>query len=519
MAGSIQEILEKYDLYARARGFSKPTIDHTRLSVTLFADFLPPGKDVSSITSNDFRRFVADLRQRSQRRPSRSGSPRMLSGTSVNTYARAVKAFFSWMNKEGIIATNPLSSEPSPKKPKTIPKVYRDSEMKAVFQKVMPDLRNKAIVFLFLSSGLRLAELSLLTVNTIHTGDGIATVMGKGQKERIVPFDRWAAESIDLYVEKGRPTPRDTDRLFLTEDGRPLSAGGIQTMLARLGRDAGLKERLSPHKLRHTFATNSLKYGGSLEYVKIILGHSDIKVTSDSYMNPEFGDVKAAHEKFSPLSNLLAGSVGEKTALHKDERPTDHQQDPEGRSKDMQPDASPADQSESRRVQEEAAQVGGTGPTSSHETETREAPGDTRLMVGFRGLYNEHARKLAVLAGELATDVDNGAIEARRHKPKIVPNSLFPGLDLARVYKSQNGRLWRFLSQHLDNEFVTPKLTAQISRAAADTVIKRIGGKESDEGALVRSIRETLILVSERGTFKGTCDVCRGYFSESGQEG
>jgi site-specific recombinase XerD len=95
MACTIREALDKYDLYARARGFSAATIAHIRRCVTLFDDFLPGAKDVGDITVTDFRRFLADLRQRPLGRASQTGNPRQLSGTSVNTYARGVKAFFS----------------------------------------------------------------------------------------------------------------------------------------------------------------------------------------------------------------------------------------------------------------------------------------------------------------------------------------------------------------------------------------------------------------------------------------
>jgi site-specific recombinase XerD len=301
MACSLGEALDKYNLYAEARGFSKSTIDHTRLCVTLFNDFLTGNKDVGDITATDFRRFLVDLRQRPQFRGYQSGNPRKLSGTSVNTYARAVKAFFSYLVEDKIITVNPLALEPAPKKPKTIPKVYSESELNAFLRKVVRDPRNKAIVFFFLDTGVRLTGLSQLTVNTVDTREGVARVMGKGQKERLVPFEAWSAAAIEDYIKNARPQAQNTDCLFLTPAGHPLSPRGIQSMLARLGNEAGVIERLAPHKLRHTFATYSLKYGGNLEYIKHILGHSDIKTTSNAYLNVDFTEIKKAHKQFSPL--------------------------------------------------------------------------------------------------------------------------------------------------------------------------------------------------------------------------
>jgi integrase/recombinase XerD len=517
MACSFREALDKYDLYARARGFTEPAIAHTRRCVTLFDDYLGGSKDVGDINVNDFRRFVADLRQRPQRRPSPDGSPHRLSGTAVNTYARGVKAFFSWLKAEGIIAVNPLASEPAPKKPRTLPKVYSESELKAVFKAVMPDRRNKAIVFLFLSSGLRLTGLALLTVNTLDTGEGSARVMGKGQIERDVPFDGWAAEAVDDYVKNGRPAPKDTDRLFLTAGGRPLSARGIQTMLAHLGRKAGIKERLSPHKLRHTFATLSLKYGGNLEYVKIILGHSDIQTTSDSYLNVASADVKAAHEKFSPLSNLMDSFAGKGTTLQKKRPPEEQPNNPAGQPAPGGSGGTVSHQDRSPSARQKSTLENETSTGAAAEAEAGGAPGDaeSRLKPIFRDLYHEHQRKLAILTGELATDIENGNLERRRHPAKAVLNASSAGVNLVGVYHAQNSRLWPFLAQHLDSEFGAPKLTAQIMQAAVETRVNRLLNKESGEGDLARVVREKLVLVSERGTFPGTCDVCRGYFYES----
>jgi site-specific recombinase XerD len=170
----------------------------------------------------------------------------------VNTYARGVKAFFRWLKTEGIITVDPLSSEAAPKKPRTIPRVYSDSELRAFFEVAERDLRNKAVIFMFLDTGLRLTELSEVTVNTIDIREGSVRVMGKGRKEGLVHLSPPAAAAAEDYIKNGRPAPKNTDRLFLTPSGHLLSARGMQSMLARLGREAGVKERLSPHKLRHT---------------------------------------------------------------------------------------------------------------------------------------------------------------------------------------------------------------------------------------------------------------------------
>jgi hypothetical protein len=122
------------------------------------------------------------------------------------------------------------------------------------------------------------------------------------------------------YHKQARQSAARDDFLFVNKDGRPLRARGIQPMLLRLGKKAGLSKRLSPHKLRHTFAMLSLKYGGNLEYIRKMLGHADIKATSDVYLNVQDADVRAAHQRFSPISNIQSKDRVEKPQPPRDQR-------------------------------------------------------------------------------------------------------------------------------------------------------------------------------------------------------
>ncbi|MFC2010892.1 DUF3435 domain-containing protein [Chloroflexota bacterium] len=165
-------------------------------------------------------------------------------------------------------------------------------------------IRNRAIYDLFIDSGIRLEELSKLDIGDVNTKKGSAKVKGKGGKERFVYFTPPVSESLDAYLKEFRQGALKNDAFFVTAKGSRLTTSAIQSMLCRLGEKAGLEERLAPHKLRHSFATLSLKYGGNLEYIKKILGHSDIKTTSEAYLNMLDEDVSAAHRQFSPLSSI-----------------------------------------------------------------------------------------------------------------------------------------------------------------------------------------------------------------------
>jgi integrase/recombinase XerD len=144
--------------------------------------------------------------------------------------------------------------------------------------------------------------------NDIDTTIGRVKVFGKGSKERYTYICPATALSIYHYIQNIRPEPRSEDRLFLTVDGYPLTTIRLQKLLEVIGRKAGLKNRLSAHKLRHTYATLCLKNGNNLEYVRITLGHSDIKTTSDAYLAASDSDVASACRRFSPLANLLKGN-------------------------------------------------------------------------------------------------------------------------------------------------------------------------------------------------------------------
>ncbi len=125
----------------------------------------------------------------------------------------------------------------------------------------------------------------------------------KTQKERYAYFSAPTAAAIEAY-RFVRPQPLAAARLFLTQDGYPLTAKRVQKILERVGKKAGISQRLSPHKLRHSFATWSLKHGSNLEYISIMLGHSDIRTTSKAYLHVAGTDVAEVSKRTSPVVNL-----------------------------------------------------------------------------------------------------------------------------------------------------------------------------------------------------------------------
>ncbi|MFC2066752.1 tyrosine-type recombinase/integrase [Chloroflexota bacterium] len=301
---STQYLLERYSLDVRAKGGSEDTIQHTTMVLKFFSDFMGGVDDVTKLCGDDLRRFIVYLRQKKKW----SGLPHVkdekLSATTINTYVRALKGFFNWLEREGILEITPFSKVPTPKAPRVLPQVFTEQEMKAVFQTVARKPRETALILLFLDSGITLSEIKDLTDARVDTLNGSLRVYReKTQKERVAYFSPQTAAAIETY-RFDRPEPRGEPRLFLTHDGYPLIGSRIQTILEMVGKQAGLSQRLSAHKLRHTFATMSLKHGSNLEYIRIMLGHSDIRTTQNAYLNVASEDIAKSTKKTSPVANL-----------------------------------------------------------------------------------------------------------------------------------------------------------------------------------------------------------------------
>lgn len=502
----MKEVIERYKLYAKAQGFSDHYIDHVCRAVRFLDEYLGGTKTISEVTENDFRSFLVSLVDRLRWGGKKGGNERKLSGTSRNTYARAIKAFFSWAKSDGVIIVNPLEKVRSPKKPKIIPKVYKESELYSIFEAVADNLRNKAILFLLLDSGIRLAELAFLRIMDVDTQTGTIKVFGKGGKERYAYFSQLTAAILDSYAKTHRSNAKFKDSFFITNKGSSLSANGIQSLLARIGRKAGVCERLAPHKLRHTFATLSLKYGGNLEYIRKILGHSDIKTTSDSYLNVSDEHVIAGYKKFSPLSNLKMikeyGSQPEVDASKSTPEALKEVSGEKGRlvkPKPVSPYESRPDRSTDKNVVKEIGkrfnQINSWG-----------------MSLIFEELFREHLKKLIELLKELIVDIENDRIEEPKVTVEANVKIPFGDLNLARVFCTQNKSLWPFLLVHLNNEFSDPPLGTQIDRIATLSFWGKYIGKKLIDPNLVEQVTQNLLLVRERGIVKGTCRICKEYF-------
>lgn len=214
-------MLIRYALNARAQGLSPTTVIHVKRVVGFFTDFLGEIPDVRKVTGDDLKRFIVAMQQKQKWAGTKQQSKQKISGTAINTYVRAIKSFFSWLEREGIIKKSPLVNVPAPKIPKKLPKILTEQELANILKVGGKNDRNRAMVNLLLDSGIRLGELVELTLDDVY--EDKVKVFGKGGKERYAFISPLTKVDISLYLQDERPQPVADNKLFLTWDGYPLT--------------------------------------------------------------------------------------------------------------------------------------------------------------------------------------------------------------------------------------------------------------------------------------------------------
>jgi integrase/recombinase XerD len=230
-------------------------------------------------------------------------------GISTRSNARrlaALRCFFAFLLERGLISDNPLIEFDTPKTGRSLPRVLSIAEVNRLLQPPQPPtplaLRNHAMLHLLYASGLRVSELVNLPIAACRLHSGHVRVLGKGNKERLVPFSATAAEAIQTYLDQARPRllkGRPSDLLFCSNRGTAMSRTRFWQIIRETARAAGITRPISPHTLRHSFATHLLAGGADLRSVQMMLGHSDI-ATSQIYTHVDSERFKAIHRRFHP---------------------------------------------------------------------------------------------------------------------------------------------------------------------------------------------------------------------------
>ena len=211
-----------------------------------------------------------------------------LEGLSKRSQARflsSLRSFFKWTVLEGYVKDNPCDAVDTPKIGRHLPAVLSEDEVSAIIDSVdtgsWNGLRDRAILEVLYGCGLRVSEVVGLKISNVYFKEGFVRIVGKGNKERLVPIGGMALEAVSDYLAV-RPEPSDTaseDILFLNRDGRTLSRVSVFTMVKRQAMLAGVHKEISPHTFRHSFATHLVNHGADLRVVQDMLGHESILTT------------------------------------------------------------------------------------------------------------------------------------------------------------------------------------------------------------------------------------------------
>lgn len=230
-----------------------------------------------------------------------------INSSSVSRYSSSIKGFFSFLKQNNYIRKNPVVNLKSTKTARDLPSVLSFQEVEKILEqpnlKAKLGLRDKAILELLYSSGLRVSELLNLKLSDLFFDDEVIRVFGKGSKQRIVPIGSSAINWVTLYLQKLRPLlqkrMKSENIIFLNSRGSKLSRMGIWKLVKKYCEAAEIKKEVHPHTFRHSFATHLLEGGADLRAVQEMLGHSDIS-TTQIYTHIDREYVKQIHKDFHP---------------------------------------------------------------------------------------------------------------------------------------------------------------------------------------------------------------------------
>ena len=278
------------------KGLSANTLDSYRMDLNRFADFLHAG-GIRSLCETDspvILRHLISLRD---------------SGMGPRSRARhlvTLRGFFKYLIQEKILEQNPARRLDLPKSGLKLPDVLSVQEINQLLN--MPNLqkpagiRNAAMIELMYAAGLRVSELVTVKIQDVNLDGCCVRVFGKGAKERMVPFGQPARQKIDFYVTTTRPLllrPHTSPFLFVARAGKPMTRQGFWKILKQYAQAAGIPKPITPHSLRHSFASHLLEGGADLRSVQIMLGHVDIS-TTQIYTHVAREHLKRMHEKYHP---------------------------------------------------------------------------------------------------------------------------------------------------------------------------------------------------------------------------
>jgi len=278
-------------------GLARNTLESYRRDVAQFARWLgeAQGKGLLEAAPADLQRHLAWQVETKRAKP-----------RTTSRLVSALKRFFQFALREGLRGDDPASGLDSPKLPRSLPKSLSEAEVEALLE--APDvetsqgLRDRAMLETLYASGLRVSELVGLKSVQVSLDMGVVRVLGKGAKERLTPLGEEAVQWIARYQREARPQllgAGKSDALFVTARGGPMTRQAFWGLVKRHAAAAGISRAISPHTLRHAFATHLINHGADLRVVQLLLGHAD-NSTTQIYTHVARERLKALHRKHHP---------------------------------------------------------------------------------------------------------------------------------------------------------------------------------------------------------------------------
>lgn len=298
-SGGFNDLIEKFMRYLGVeRGFSVHTLRAYRKDLEEFSSYCKSAPEAVEVI--DIRGFISDL---------------MIRGKAKSTVSRklaAIRSFLAYLYQEGYVKLNPAKFVPMPKGAKHLPNFLSVDEAFDLVQS--PEgisfikIRDKAILELLYSSGMRVSELSGINMDEVNLKEGLLKIKGKGKKERIVPFGNKAAVALKSYIlervffKKKKSIHETQSALLLNIRGSRLTDRQIRRIVVKYARNTGIQGQISPHTLRHSFATHLLIGGADLRVIQELLGHSSLS-TTQKYTHLDIGHLIDIYDKTHPFGN------------------------------------------------------------------------------------------------------------------------------------------------------------------------------------------------------------------------
>ncbi len=285
----MEELVEDFIAHLlQERRFSAHTADAYRRDLLQLVEFLArAGRDFKNSGYSELSSFVVELKKKGY------------SSSSIERKIACIKSFYKFLIKRKIITKNPASLLSYPKKGRKLPEFLSEEEVAELLEVPEPkdffSARDKAILELLYATGMRLSEMEALNTGDISLADRVVRVMGKGGKERLLPFGRPAKEALNIYLYFRGYVPGE-EALFLNRYRRRLSKRSIQKIVDKYIQLTSIKRKISPHKLRHSFATHLLSRGADIRTIQELLGHSSL-ATTEKYTHVNLRALIEAYRK------------------------------------------------------------------------------------------------------------------------------------------------------------------------------------------------------------------------------